>query len=300
MIRIASLCFAALMILHPAANAEESAAAGDASGNTPRAGQKTVLITGATRGIGLRTTELLSESGYFVFAGARKDEDMARLDKLPNVKSIRLDVTDQEQIAAAVKTVEEYGAGLYGLVNNAGITKIKFLNNMDEADFDLIMQVNAYGPFRVTKAFAPLIKAASGRIVNISSVGGVDGAAMGVGAYLMSKHALEAFTDVQSIEMRQYGVHVSAVEPGNYGGPEVKGGDKLDVALAVKDALTSETPKVRYLVTPDEKHARKAIKAQFRRMLELNEQHKYTMTLQELTNLLKWQYGQKFPDTEAE
>lgn len=279
-----SLFLTAFMIWHPLANAQ--------TGNAPKAGQKTVLITGATRGIGLRTAEHLSQSGYFVFAGARKDEDMARLDQLDNVKSVRLDVNEPEQIAAAVKTIEEYGAGLYGLVNNAGIAKFEILNKMNEADFDAIMQVNVYGPFRVTRAFAPLLNAQSGRLVNISSMGGVE-SGMGVGAYAMSKHALEAFTDAQAQEMRANGVWVSAVEPGNYGPPEQGGGDKLDVAMAVENALSAAKPKRRYLVVPEEKQAKKAIGAMFRRTLELNEKQKYSMSLEELQAILARQYKRR-------
>jgi NAD(P)-dependent dehydrogenase (short-subunit alcohol dehydrogenase family) len=282
-----SVLFTALLIWHPVTNAQEGQ-----TGNAPKAGQKTVLITGATRGIGLRTAEHLSQSGYFVFAGARKDKDMARLDQLNNVKSVRLDVNEPEQIAAAVKTIEGYGAGLYGLVNNAGIAMFGVLNDMDEADFDAIMQVNVYGPFRVTKAFAPLLKAQKGRLVNISSMGGIE-SGMGVGAYTMSKHAIEAFTDAQAQEMWPHGVRVSAVEPGNYGPPEQGGGDKLDVAKAVADALTAEKPKRRYLVVPIEKQAHRAIKSMFKRTLELNEKQPYSMSLDELKSTLEKQYKRR-------
>ena len=282
---IISLLFSAFVMWHSLASAQAA--------NAPKAGQKTVLITGATRGIGLTTTEHLSKSGYFVFAGARKDEDMARLDQLENVKSIRLDVTDPEQVATAVQTIEKYGAGLYGLVNNAGIAKISMLNNTSEADFDEIMQVNVYGPFRVTKAFAPLLKAQGGRIVNISSVGGVGGATYGFGAYAMSKFALEAYTDTLAGEMGRDGVLVSAIEPGNYGPPEMGGGDKLDVAMAIEDALSAKKPKKRYMVVSEKDQATRTIDAQFQRLMDLNERHKYSMSLEELTRVLEKHYKRR-------
>jgi NAD(P)-dependent dehydrogenase (short-subunit alcohol dehydrogenase family) len=291
---VIGLILTTFMMWFPMANAQVE---NTQAGNAPAPGQRTVLITGATRGIGLKTTEYLSKSGYFVFAGARKDEDMQRLDKLDNVKSVRLDVNVPEQIAAAVQTIEKYGAGLYGLVNNAGIAKYVTLNKMPEADFDAIMQVNVYGPFRVTKAFAPLLKAQKGRIVNISSVGGVGGGAPGMGAYAMSKHALEAYSDTLALEMRRSGVRVSVIEPGNYGPPDMGGGDKLDVAKAVEEALSAKRPKKRYLVVPEEKQATRTIEAQFQRILDLNEQQKYSMDLDELTRMLEQEYKKQMKPT---
>ena len=83
--------------------------------------QKAVLVTGASTGIGRKITELLAARGVFVYAGARKEKDLEELDAIENVQSIRLDVTIQEDIDAAVETVTKEGRGLYGLVNNAGV-----------------------------------------------------------------------------------------------------------------------------------------------------------------------------------
>lgn len=116
---------------------------------------------------------------------------------------------------------------------------------------------------------------------------------MGVGVYSMSKHALEAFTDVQAQEMKPDGVRVSAIEPGNYGPAEGGGGDKLDVAMAVADALTAEKPKRRYLVVPEQKQAQRAIAAMIRRTLELNEKQEYSMSLDELKAMLQRQYKRR-------
>src|SRR5690348_2491030 len=82
---------------------------------------KAVLVTGASTGIGRKITERLAADGYFVYAGARKDEDLKALNALKNVQSLRLDVTKQADIEAAVETVKKGGRGLYALVNNAGI-----------------------------------------------------------------------------------------------------------------------------------------------------------------------------------
>jgi NAD(P)-dependent dehydrogenase (short-subunit alcohol dehydrogenase family) len=179
--------------------------------------QKAVLITGASSGLGRAATEHLAAKGYHVYAGARKDADMAALNALDNVTAVRLDVTDQEQIAAAVAFVESEGRGLWGLVNNAGINVIDPLIEAREEDLEFIFDVNVYGVFRVTKAFAPVLIKSKGRIVNMSSISGIlSGGFVGYGMYSMTKHAVEAYSDSLAFEMAPLGVNVIAVEPGNY------------------------------------------------------------------------------------
>jgi len=84
-------------------------------------GHKAVLITGASSGLGRAMTEMMASKGYFVYAGARKDKDIEELNAIANVQAVRLDVTKQDEIDAAVKTIRDAGRGLYGLVNNAGV-----------------------------------------------------------------------------------------------------------------------------------------------------------------------------------
>ena len=86
--------------------------------------QKSVLVTGASTGIGRHLAETLAENGYHVYAGARKDKDLAALNAIENVTAVRLDVTKQDQVDAAVAMIGENGHGLYGLVNNAGVGEI--------------------------------------------------------------------------------------------------------------------------------------------------------------------------------
>ena len=83
--------------------------------------QKSILVTGASTGIGRHLAETLAESGYHVYAGARKDEDLAALDAIDNITAVRLDVMKQDQVDAAVELIREEGTGLYALVNNAGV-----------------------------------------------------------------------------------------------------------------------------------------------------------------------------------
>src|SRR6516164_8470733 len=167
--------------------------------------QQAVLVTGASTGIGRKITEKLAADGYFVYAGARKDEDLKALGAIKNVQAVRLDVTKLEDIDAAVEAVKHGGRGLYGLVNNAGVGTSGTLAEMKPEEFDLVMAVNVYGPYRVTKAFEALIVAEKGRITNISSISGVLASA-GLSAYSMSKHAIEAFTDSLAQQLAELGV----------------------------------------------------------------------------------------------
>jgi NAD(P)-dependent dehydrogenase (short-subunit alcohol dehydrogenase family) len=107
---------------------------------------KAVLVTGASTGIGRNLTEHLAAAGYFVYAGARKDADLEALGKIKNVQAIRLDVTKQADVDAAVMEVTKAGRGLWGLVNNAGVATPGPASEMSMAEFDLTMQVNVYGP----------------------------------------------------------------------------------------------------------------------------------------------------------
>lgn len=177
--------------------------------------QKAVLVTGASTGIGRKISERLAADGYFVYAGARKEKDLAELDAIENVDSVRLDVTKPEEIAAAVETITKAGRGLYGLVNNAGIAITGPLAETTEEDFDFLFDVNVYGSYRVTRAFSPLIVQSQGRITTIGSISGIL-SARNLGVYSMSKHAIEAFADALAAEMAPVGVKVSVIEPGNY------------------------------------------------------------------------------------
>ena len=88
---------------------------------SPKLEAKSILITGATTGIGRNLAETLAERGYHVYGGARTDAEMKELDDISNITAIRLDVTKQDQVDSAVQRIREIGTGLYALVNNAGI-----------------------------------------------------------------------------------------------------------------------------------------------------------------------------------
>jgi len=281
--------------------------------------QKAVLITGASTGIGRNMAETLAKEGYFVYAGARKQTDIDALSAIENIEGIRLDVTAQEEIDAAVEHVRSEGRGLYGLVNNAGVAVIWPLTEVDEEDMQFQMDVNVFGPYRVTKAFAPLIIESKGRITTTGSISGILAGTLS-GPYAMSKHAIEAFTDSLAREMAKFDVAVSVIEPGNYGSAIVdnlalrmeRRGQSLagsmfkeemnemlegfenyteakppdEVSAALVEFLTDDNPKIRYMVVPNEDQARITIQQALREMTQLNERQQYSYSRDELVAML--------------
>ena len=281
--------------------------------------RRAVLVTGASSGIGRKTTALLAAKGFFVYAGARKAADLAELSAIENVQGIVLDVTKQDQIDAAVKTVREAGRGLYGLVNNAGVLVVGPLIELRERDLAFQLDVNVFGPFRVTKAFAPLLIESKGRVTTTGSISGFATWGMG-GPYTMSKHAVEAYTDCLAAELMPFGVHVSVVEPGNYrseimtsmrdrltdagyggegsryrgqwermlGGPTDRAQYKEpdEVAEVFLRALSDEKPQRRYMVVPNQREADLTIKAAIARVVQINANQPYAHDREALIKLL--------------
>ncbi len=169
-------------------------------------------------------------------------------------------------------------------------------------EFDLLMDVNVYGPYRMTKAFTPLIAASKGRITNIGSISGVL-ASKDLSAYAMSKHAIEAFTDSLASQLAPLGVTVNVVEPGNYDSDIGKSATKRtgkenrftdrskykkpdEVAAAVELALFEATPKRRYMVVPEQREAEITIRKQIEQLVQLNEGQPYTYDREALIKML--------------
>jgi NAD(P)-dependent dehydrogenase (short-subunit alcohol dehydrogenase family) len=182
---------------------------------------RSVLITGASTGIGRATVERLDASGWRVFAGVRRQEDADALSQAGSerVAPLILDVTDADQIAAAAKRIEEEaGARLDGLVNNAGIAVPGPLETLPLEDFRRQVEVNLTAQVAVTQAMLPLIRRARGRIVFISSIGGRIAFPLN-GAYHAAKFGVEAVGDVFRQELRPWGIGVAIVEPGSIDTP---------------------------------------------------------------------------------
>ena len=296
---LTTLC--ALLAALPCANAQP----------TGQTALKAVLVTGTSTGIGRKITERLAADGYFVYATARKDEDLKALAAIKNVQAVRLDVTQPADIAAALDLISKAGRGLYALVNNAGVATYGAITDMSPEEFDLCMKVNVYGPVMMIKAFEPLVIAQKGRIINIGSISGIL-AGPNIPAYVMSKHAIEGLTDSLALQLAPRGVQVSVIEPGNYRGnidknmlarlPEdaqakvVKAlGSKLDVsqypepddvALAVERALSESSPKRRYLVAPDQDIVESTIRKQIEQLVQLNEGQPHTYERAALIKML--------------
>lgn len=290
---VALMWFAlAVMAADPATAAE----------STTATAQKAVLVTGASSGIGRKITERLAADGYLVYAGARKAADLEALGRIANVQPLRLDVTSAADIAAAVETVTKAGHGLHGLVNNAGIATVGSFADTSEEDFDLVMQVNVGGPWRVTKAFTPLLVASKGRVTNIGSLSGTV-SPRDLGVYSMSKHAIEAYTDSLALQMEPLGVQVNIIEPGNYNteigsnaaarlGVETRMSDRSrfpepdDVAAAVAHALFAPDPKRRYLVVPNQREAEVTIRKAIEELVQLNGDQPYSYDRDALVRML--------------
>lgn len=251
-----------------------------------------VVVTGASRGIGEACALHLDKLGFHVFAGVRKSADGDALQQRAShrLTPIRMDVTDSASIMSAVeivsKSVEQ--AGLAGLVNNAGIVVAGPFEFLSTRKIREQFEVNVIGQIAVTQAFLPLLRAGSGRIVNMGSKEGRVAMPL-LSPYCATKFAMEALTESLRMELRSWGISVSIVEPGTIATPLLEksiaaaeesaknlpeqahdlydyvitaGREAADrivraaipphaVAKAVAHALTAKRPKTRYIVGKD-------------------------------------------------
>jgi NAD(P)-dependent dehydrogenase (short-subunit alcohol dehydrogenase family) len=177
-----------------------------------------VLITGASSGIGLALAKRLDAEGWRVFAGVRSNDDAAcvRASLSSLSEPVMLDVTDSEQIEAARALVAaRTGGRLEGLVNNAGIVYHAPVESLTVQAVRRQFEVNVVGVFAVTKAFLPLVRAARGRVIVVGSISGRVAWPFN-GVYAASKHAVRAMVESLRLEQRGFGVRVSLIEPGAF------------------------------------------------------------------------------------
>jgi NAD(P)-dependent dehydrogenase (short-subunit alcohol dehydrogenase family) len=201
--------------------------------------KRSVVVTGASTGIGYAIARFLGNRGMQVFGGVRKQADADRLQRELGAGFIPLlmDVTDEPAVqAAAAKVSERLGnRTLFGLVNNAGIAGGGPLLHQPIDEFRRTMEVNLVGPFTVTKAFGPLLGAdrsragAPGRIVQISSVAGKLAFPF-LGAYVASKFGLEGMSESLRRELLLYGIDVIVVGPGTVKTPIFDKAQELDIS----------------------------------------------------------------------
>ncbi len=248
---------------------------------------QSVLITGASTGLGLETAVYLAERGFEVYASLRDLERRDALDEAAARRKVQLhvlqlDITNTADIDRAVRTVVERSGGIYGLVNNAGIGLRGYFEDLSEEEIRRVFEVNVFRTMAVTRAVLPYMRAARrGRIVIITSVGGRIGS-LAVSAYCATKFAQEGFGESLAQEVVPFGIYVSLVEPaiikterwGVHRGiarraldpdsphydwfreserladrlVETSPTKPMDVARAVHSALTARRPRLRYMV----------------------------------------------------
>lgn len=243
----------------------------------PKPQVRSVLVTGAGGGLGGETARLFAERGWTVYAADLRPPAAA-----PGIVPLEMDVTSTPSIEAALAAVPEEGLG--AVVNFAGVLGVGPLVELSDEAVRRVLDINVLGTFRVNKAAFPLLRAGSGRIVNISSETGWQRAMLLNGPYAMSKHAVEAYSDALRQELMFVGIPVSVVQPGPFrtemtggietafqavtvpGSPfekmlrrvgrmaareEQKAHDPRELAEVIWTAATSDKPRIRYSVRPD-------------------------------------------------
>ena len=246
--------------------------------------KKTALITGAGGGLGHATVERLVMDGWQVFAADISQEMLKASTHDPDVVPILMDVTDRESIESAFDAVSSRTDRLDGIVNFAGIMGVGSLTDIPEERLWRVLDVNVMGTYRVNKRFLPLIEAARGRIVNVSSENGWQTAAPFNGPYTMSKYAIEAYSDALRRELALLGIKVIKIQPGPFktgmaegieraldqaesetrrfagvirrfkklAGKQINAAHDPDIlAQVVETALSTRSPKPVYSVKPD-------------------------------------------------
>jgi len=187
--------------------------------------EKTLVITGASSGIGLACVSEMARAGWRVFATVRNPEDGHRLRSQfgAGLEPVIMDVTDRGSIKAAAEQVSSQlqERGLHGLVNVAGIGTVAPVEYATASDLQQIFEINVFGQIAVNQAFLPLLRQARGRIVNISSVG-VNIALPFGGLLNASKSAFGKLSDTLRLELRPFGIRVCTVEPGAIKTPAVE------------------------------------------------------------------------------
>lgn len=241
---------------------------------------KTVLITGASAGIGKATAIFLAQKGYKVYGGARRVELMDDL-KTYGVKPIALDVTDENSMSTCVNKILNENGRIDILINSAGLGSYGALEDVSLAEAKNQLDVNLFGTSRLIQLVLPgMRKNKFGKIVNISSIGGKVGLPMG-SWYHASKFAIEGLSDCLRNEVKQFGIDVIVIEPGStksemiengtgdlmrvsgktvykdlahaviksYTAQKEKAIEAVEIAKLIAKGIESKSPKTRYLAS---------------------------------------------------
>ncbi len=174
---------------------------------------KVAIVTGASSGIGAATARELHRAGYVVYAAARRTERMSAL-AAAGIRTLAMDVTVDESMTAGVEQVLAEAGRIDVLVNNAGYGSYGSLEEIPLSEARHQLEVNVFGPARLTQLVLPTMRAQGcGRVVNISSIGGKIYEPLG-GWYHAAKFALEGLSDSLRVELRPFGIDVVVIEPG--------------------------------------------------------------------------------------
>lgn len=246
--------------------------------------KKTALVTGAGGGLGHATVERLVANGWKVFESDISKDMLRSSIHDPDVVPVVMDVTDNDSIESAYDAIASQTDRLDAIVNFAGVMGVGSLTDIPEERLARILDINVMGTYRVNKRFLPLLEAAQGRIVNLSSETGWQRAAPFNGPYAMSKHAIEAYSTALRRELALLGIKVVTIQPGAFrtemvagieraftaaeaetprfapvlrklkslAGKEIESARDPDIlAQVIERALTVKNPKPVYSVKPD-------------------------------------------------
>lgn len=208
-------------------------------------GERTVLVTGASSGLGLQMAVRLAQRGYRVAATMRNPGKRGALDEAMGAHGhaaevFTLDVTDRDSIVRTVNDVRSRCGGVYGLVNNAGMQIRGFFEDLSPAEVRRLFEVNVFGAMAVTRAVLPLLREeGTGKILMITSVAGYVGSP-GLSAYTATKFALEGFAEALAMEVRARGVRVGSIAPPVVNTPIWHGNRNLGEAAGSADSPYAE------------------------------------------------------------
>ena len=177
---------------------------------------RSALVTGAGGGLGRALVTRLIDHEWTVFAADLERSALELVPRTPRVVPVLLNVTDPESIRRAYHEVANQTDHLDGIINFAGVLAVGSMIDIPEEKLHRVLDVNVLGTYRTNKAFFPLVKACRGRIINISSETGWQSGAPFNGAYAMSKHAIEAYSDSLRRELALLGVKVIKIQPGPF------------------------------------------------------------------------------------
>lgn len=255
--------------------------------------QKRALITGGTGGLGLATAHYLVKQGWHVFTADCNQQALDKLSQEDNITPLFMDVSERNSVEAAFNELKNKISHLDAIVNFAGILRVGSVAEMTEQELALLLEINVMGTFRVNQVFLPLLNTErntenKGRIINISSETGWQSGGPFNGAYAMSKHAIEAYSDSLRRELMFLDIPVIKIQPGPFKTNMVasiesnftkaveastyftkqlkrvralamhehdKANDPLILARTVHHALSVTRPKAAYSVKPDKMRA---------------------------------------------